>query len=54
MHNEEDYVQLGIYVKSHAAAEKYQANQHKKHLERALKIPIKINFIEEGLINDDN
>ncbi|QGG50174.1 Ppx/GppA family phosphatase [Lysinibacillus pakistanensis] len=54
MHNEEDYVQLGIYVKNHAAAEKYQANRHKKHLERALKIPIKINFIEEGLINDDN
>ncbi|MGY3186023.1 Ppx/GppA phosphatase family protein [Lysinibacillus sp. TE18511] len=51
---EEDYVQLSIYVKNNAAAEKYQANRHKKHLERALKIPIKINFIEEGLNNNDN
>ncbi|MEB2278768.1 Ppx/GppA family phosphatase [Lysinibacillus xylanilyticus] len=50
----EDYVQLNIYVKLNAAAEKYQANRHKKHLERALKIPIKINFIEEGLNNYDN
>ncbi|WP_285400251.1 Ppx/GppA family phosphatase [Lysinibacillus sp. fls2-241-R2A-57] len=54
MQTEEDYVQLSIYVKNNAAAEKYQANRHKKHLERALKIPIKINFIEEGLNNNDN
>jgi len=54
MNNEEDYVQLSIYVKNNAAAEKYQVNRHKKHLERALKIPIKINFIEEGLNNYDN
>jgi len=54
MLTKEDYVQLNIYVKHNAAAEKYQANRHKKHLERALKIPIKINFIEEGLNNYDN
>lgn len=54
MQTKEDYVQLNIYVKHNAAAEKYQANRHKKHLERALKIPIKINFIEEGLNNYDN
>ncbi|MEY9970964.1 exopolyphosphatase/guanosine-5'-triphosphate,3'-diphosphate pyrophosphatase [Lysinibacillus sp. RC46] len=54
MQTKEDYVQLNIYVKHNATAEKYQANRHKKHLERALKIPIKINFIEEGLSNYDN
>ncbi len=54
MHPEEDYVQLNIYVKNNAAAEKYQANRHKKHLERALKIPMTINFIEEGWNTDDN
>lgn len=54
MHTKEDYVQLSIYVKHNVAAEKYQADRHKKHLERALKIPIKINFIEEGLDNYDN
>ncbi|WP_427109523.1 Ppx/GppA family phosphatase [Lysinibacillus xylanilyticus] len=54
MQTKEDYVQLNIYVKHNAAAEKYQANRHEKHLERALKIPIKINFIEEGLNNYDN
>ncbi|GAB0167416.1 Ppx/GppA phosphatase family protein [Lysinibacillus sp. CTST325] len=54
MQTKEDYVQLNIYVKHNAAAEKYQANRHEKHLERALKIPIKINFIEEGLSNYDN
>lgn len=51
MHTEEDHVQLNIYVKKNAAAEKYQANRHRKHLERALKIPMKINFIEEGWNN---
>lgn len=51
MHTEEDHVQLDIYVKKNAAAEKYQANRHRKHLERALKIPMKINFIEEGWNN---
>lgn len=54
MHPEEDYVQLNIYIKNNAAAEKYQANRHKKHLERALKIPMTINFIEEGWNKDDN
>lgn len=50
----DNYVQLNVYVKKNAAAEKYQANRHKKHLERALKIPIKVNFIEEGWNQDDN
>lgn len=54
MQTKEDYVQLSIYVKNNAAAEKYQANRQKKHLERALKIPIKINFVEVGLNNYDN
>ena len=29
MQTKEDYVQLNIYVKHNAAAEKYQANRHK-------------------------
>lgn len=51
MHTEEDYVELDIYMKNNAAAEKYQVHRHKKHLERALKVPLKINFIEEGWKN---
>lgn len=54
MQPKDNFVQLNIYVKKNAAAEKYQANRHKKHLERALKTPIKVNFIEEGWNQDDN
>ncbi|MFJ7667998.1 Ppx/GppA family phosphatase [Lysinibacillus sp. NPDC097195] len=50
----DSFVQMNVYVKKNAAAEKYQANRHKKHLERALKIPITVNFIEEGWNQDDN
>lgn len=48
LHKKEDHIQLNVYVKKNAAAEKYQSERHKKHLERALKTAIKINFIEEG------
>ena len=54
MHKENDFAQLDIYVKKNVAAEKYQAERHKKHLERALKTAIKINFIEEGWKQYDN
>ncbi|MGE7090110.1 Ppx/GppA family phosphatase [Lysinibacillus sp. NPDC048646] len=54
MHKREGFAQLDVYVKNNAAAEKYQANRHKKHLERTLKIPIQVNFIEEGWKNNDN
>ncbi|MGN4126446.1 Ppx/GppA family phosphatase [Lysinibacillus sphaericus] len=54
MHKGDGFAQLDVYVKNNAAAEKYQANRHKKHLERTLKIPIKVNFIEEGWKNNDN
>lgn len=54
MHNENDFVQLDIFVKKNIAAERYQAERHKKHLERVLKTTIKINFIEEGWKQDDN
>lgn len=54
MQPHDNFVQLNVYVKKNAAAEKYQANRHKKHLERALKIPIKVNFMEEGWNQDDN
>ncbi len=54
LHKKESFAQLDVYVKNNAAAEKYQANRHKKHLERTLKIPIKVNFIEEGWKSNDN
>ncbi|GLC87665.1 Ppx/GppA phosphatase family protein [Lysinibacillus piscis] len=54
LHSAEGYVQVDITTKRNAVAEKYQVNRHKKHLERVLKLPIQINFIEEGLNTDDN
>lgn len=54
MHKEDGFAQLDIFVKKNVAAEKYQAERHKKHLERALKTAVKINFIEEGWKLYDN
>ncbi|MFJ7735846.1 Ppx/GppA family phosphatase [Lysinibacillus sp. NPDC097287] len=54
MHNETGFMQIDIFIKRNGAAERYQAERHKKHLERALKTAIKINFIEEGWKQNDN
>lgn len=54
MHKENDFARLDIFVKKNGVAEKYQAERHKKHLERVLKTTIKINFIEEGWKQNDN
>ncbi|MEG0259280.1 MAG: Ppx/GppA phosphatase family protein, partial [Lysinibacillus sp.] len=53
LNKQENFVQLDIFVKKNAAAEKYQAERHKKHLERSLKTEIKLNFIDEGWKNND-
>lgn len=54
LHKEDDFVHLNIYVKKNGMAEKYQAERHKKHLERVLKTTINLHFIEEGWKKDDN
>ena len=54
MYKDNGFARLDIYVKKNVAAERYQAERHKKHLERALKTTIKINFVEEGWKQDDN
>ena len=54
LHKENDFLQLNIFVRKNGMAEKYQAERHKKHLERVLKTTIKLNFIEEGLKQNDN
>lgn len=54
MHKDNDFVRLDILVEKNVAAERYQAERHKKHLERVLKTAIKINFIEEGWKQNDN
>lgn len=54
LHKENNVVQLNIFVKKNCVAEKYQAERHKKHLERVLKTTIKLNFIEEGWKQNDN
>lgn len=54
LHKENDSVQLNIFVTKSSVAEKYQAERHKKHLERVLKKTITLNFIEEGWKQHDN
>ncbi|GGG20385.1 exopolyphosphatase [Lysinibacillus alkalisoli] len=49
MHKEEGHVCLTVQLNKHAAAEKYQARRHQKHLERVIKENIIIHFNEEGL-----
>lgn len=44
-----DCVTLDVQLQKNAAAEKYQAERHKKHLERVIKEDIIIQFNEEGL-----
>lgn len=44
-----DCVTLTVQLQKNAAAEKYQAERHKKHLERVIKEDIIIQFNEEGL-----
>lgn len=43
----QNILQLHIYTKANVTAEKYQAEKQKKHLERALKYDVQLNFIEE-------
>ena len=44
-----DGVHLTAKLQKNAAAEKYQAERHKKHLERVIKEDIHIYYNEEGL-----
>ena len=43
----ENILQLYVYTKGNVTAEKYQSEKQKKHLERAFKYDIQLNFIEE-------
>ena len=54
LHKENGFVRLAIFVKKNGVAEQYQAERHKKHLERVLKTTIKLDFIEEGWKQNDN
>lgn len=47
LENIDDKIRANIRLKGNSTAEKYQANKQKKHLERALKHDIQLNFIEE-------
>ena len=52
MAHEGDHVCLTAHMQKNAAAEKYQAERHKKHLERVIKEDIIVHFNEEGLNNE--
>lgn len=44
----DDIVHLNIRTTANATAEKYQTSRQKKHLERAIRHEVQLNFIEEG------
>lgn len=47
LQKKENFVLMNIFSKEFAAAEIYQAERQKKHLERVFKMPVQIEFFEE-------
>lgn len=45
----EEYVHIKFTTAQTAAAERYAAERQKKHIERVLRLPVQLEFIEEGL-----